>query len=290
MKQDSVTGNDTGSGGTASGTNSSSGQAGNGGGMFNSSSDPHLIGVTFGDNRLSVGHGAGMFNEESSPTLINVAFIGNQAAGGGGGGGGMYNSGGSPTLINVAFSGNYANSRGGGIYNLDSSPTLTNATVSGNRSLWSDGDGGGMFNAGTGIPVVRNSIFWGNPGGDQIGWFAVAPDVQYSDVQSMSFGTGCIDEDPLFVLDPDPGDGSWSSWWDNDYGDLRLRAGSPAIDAGDNAAVPGDALDLDGDGDTGERLPCDHDELWRIVGESVDMGAYERPVTASLPLVLRGFP
>ncbi len=62
--------------------------------------------------------------------------------------------------------------------------------------------------------------------------------------------------------------------------DLRLRSGSPAIDAGSNEALPEDVFDLDGDGDTTELLPVDVDYHVRTFdGGSgravVDMGAYE---------------
>ena len=71
----------------------------------------------------------------------------------------------------------------------------------------------------------------------------------------------------------------------------RLASGSPCIDAGDNAAVPFDITDLDGDGDTDERTPFDLDYKPRFVQDPytedtgvadwplyryiVDMGAYE---------------
>ena len=40
---------------------------------------------------------------------------------------------------------------------------------------------------------------------------------------------GNLNDDPLFFRDPDPGDGDWSTLDDNDYGDLRLFNGSPAV-------------------------------------------------------------
>ena len=47
---------------------------------------------------------------------------------------------------------------------------------------------------------------------------------------------GNLDADPLFVREPTPGaDGTWGAA-DDDYGDLRLRIASPAIDVGDNSA------------------------------------------------------
>jgi hypothetical protein len=72
---------------------------------------------------------------------------------------------------------------------------------------------------------------------------------------------------------------------------LRLLAGSPCIDAGDNNSVPADVADLDGDGNTSERTPVDlggnarftDDPVTVDTGnpapgypEIVEMGAYER--------------
>jgi len=59
---------------------------------------------------------------------------------------------------------------------------------------------------------------------------------------------GNIDADPRFVRDPDPGaDGQWDGV-DDDYGDLHLQSGSPAIDTGTNATLHYDCptMDLDG--------------------------------------------
>jgi hypothetical protein len=75
-------------------------------------------------------------------------------------------------------------------------------------------------------------------------------------------GGGNIDLDPMFVRPPDPGpDGTWDGV-DDDYGDLRLQAGSPCIDAGDPGFVaqPGET-DLEGHA--------------RVLCGQVDMGAYE---------------
>jgi len=70
-------------------------------------------------------------------------------------------------------------------------------------------------------------------------------------------------------------------------GDLRLLPSSPCIDAAANDALPLDEFDIDGDGNTGERLPLDLDGNPRFVddpntpdtgcgvGAIVDMGSYE---------------
>ncbi|MEL6311411.1 MAG: GC-type dockerin domain-anchored protein, partial [Pseudomonadota bacterium] len=96
--------------------------------------------------------------------------------------------------------------------------------------------------------------------------------------------TGSSELDPLFVRMPsDGGDG----WGDNpdtldideslndDFGDLRLLPGSPAIDAGTNAAVqPGD-VNFDGN----PRILDDPG----IPGVRVGIGAYEFVGTSCLP-------
>jgi hypothetical protein len=272
---------------------------------------PVLSNVTFSGNRAT--YGGGMYNYAdtsgvTSPELTNVTFSGNRATYGGG----MYNQGGyggtsSPVLTDVTFSGNRA-TYGGGMYNYGgdfgkSSPKLINVTFSGNRA---DQYGGGMYNstsptAGTCYPVLSNVILWGNQAGygAQVYNSVYAnPNVSYSllqgsggsgagwDIYLGTDGGGNIDADPLFVRDPDPGsDATWGTA-DDDYGDLRLQPGSPAIDAGDNAAVPpGITTDLAGNPrfvdlpsvpDTGSGTP-----------PIVDMGAYEALVQVYLPLVMR---
>ncbi len=228
-----------------------------GGGMYNKESDPRLTNVTFSGNTSSDGGGGGMVNyKNSNPTLTNVVFHGNNASGNGGG---IYNSdNSSPTLTNVILYGNSASASGGGMYNYDNSnPTLTNVTFSGNTASSS---GGGMYNLRNSSPSIRNSILWGNlaPTGPQVYNSSSSPTFSYSDIQGCggsggwdaicgANGGGNIDADPRFV--------------DAAGGNLRLKGGSPAIDAGNNAAVPpGVTTDLDGN---------------PRIDYIVDMGAYE---------------
>jgi len=98
------------------------------------------------------------------------------------------------------------------------------------------------------------------------------PIVNYSIVQGGWTGQGSnnLNFDPLFI-DTDGADNIVGTIDDN----LRLQPGSPAIDSGDSCTLPSDTLDLDGDGDTTERLPYDLDGFARMVGYAVDMGAYE---------------
>ncbi|RLB35562.1 MAG: hypothetical protein DRH12_16575 [Deltaproteobacteria bacterium] len=257
-----------------------------GGGMGNDGSSPMLTDATF--NRNFAIQGGGMFNGSySSPILTNVTFHGNAVPNNGGG---MYNSNSNPTLTDVIFIGNTASGGsaryGGGMFNHNSNPTLTNVTFSSNSA---DDAGGGMYNFDGSNPTVTNSIFWGNiaPAGSQIYNDSSTPTVTYSLVQDGYAGSGNISDNPQFVRDPSPGaDGTWGTA-DDDYGDLRLQPISPAIDAGDNTAVPADTADLDGDGNTDELIPfclAGFPRFANVLSRAdtgngsapiVDMGAYE---------------
>jgi hypothetical protein len=204
-----------------------------------------------------------------SPTLTNCIFIYNSAQTGGG----MHNLlESNPAVTNCVFSGNSAN-EGGGMYNSgNSNPNVTNCTFSGNKA---DEEGGGMFNSehGENSPIVTNCIFWGNVadanstnGGPFIDEFAQIytvsgiPMVNYSIVQggwSGAGGVGVLAKNPLFVNPAGP-DGIVGTEDDN----LRPSPGSPAIKSGDNSSLPPNVeTDLDGN--------------QRIIGGTVDLGAYE---------------
>jgi hypothetical protein len=124
-----------------------------------------------------------------------------------------------------------------------------------------------MCNYDTSSPTVTNCVLWGDSQGEIVNASGSAPTLRFSDVQGgLPVGTddggGNIDLDPMFMRSPDPGpDGTWDGV-DDDYGDLRLQAGSPCIDAGDPGFVaqPGET-DLEGHA--------------RVLCGRVDMGAYE---------------
>jgi hypothetical protein len=257
--------------------------ASSGGGMFNYSGSSTLTNSTFSGN-TATSNGGGMYNGSySSPAVTNCAFRGNTAYNGGGmfnadgsstvthcnfsgntaeNGGGMFNIGGSPTVTHCKFSGNTVTS-GGGMFNINSTPTVINCTFSENKGTVY---GGGMYSDHSN-PTVTNCIFWRDNPQEILNRFGSAPTVRFSDVLGglpvgAIDGGGNIDIDPMFVSPPDPGpDGTWDGV-DDDYGDLRLQAGSPCIDAGDPGFVPqpGDT-DLDGHA--------------RVLCGRVDMGAYE---------------
>ncbi len=291
-------GNSTGTGGNGGTLN---GATGYGGGIYNTSStssicDPVLINCIFSGNSAS--SGGGMFNRSnnatssSCPVFYNCAIIGNSAVTSGGG---ICNSSSmqainSPIFINCIISGNAADN-GGGICNSSfmegiCNPVLINCTISGNNAVFS---GSGMYNSSrdtnsSSSPVIRNCIVWGNSAvqiSNIISSGGIAnPAYSFCDIEgsggsvawNVSYGTdngNNIDFNPIFVNMPDFTTAPTSA------GDLRLNGVSPCFDLGDNSALPTDAFDLDGDGNTGERLPFDLDGNDRVVNLIVDMGAYE---------------
>ena len=228
-----------------------------GGGMCNFSSSPTLTNCTFIDNSAS--SGGGVYNASSSPTLANCSFSSNWARYNGGG---IYNSSSSsPALINSTFRGNVASS-GGGMYHDSSSSTLTNCTFSGNAASY----GGGITTSAASL-TLTNCILWGNtaPSSPQIYHSGGAVIVTYCDIQGGYDGVGNIDADPLFASSPWTGPDGVFSTADDDYGDVRLREGSPALDIGSNVAITAEVgTDLAGN--------------TRVQNGTVDMGAYEGAV------------
>lgn len=252
-----------------------------GGGLCNQNSNATIRDCIFEDNQTtgSGAHGGGMANRDSDPLVIDTRFLWNYSAYRGGGMNNYPNS--DPTLINVEFIDNVAVTSGGGLNSWSSNnPKLVNVTFFGNSVT--SGSGGGIHDEGTGKTTsVTNCIFWANSattaGTDQIGP-ASGVDVTYSLVQDGYPGEGNITNEPDFETVPDPGDGDWSTLADNVYGDLRLRPGSPGVDAGIDSAVPaGVTTDLAGNP--------------RFDGV-VDMGAYETvqtlPGTVMLDVAMSG--
>ncbi len=222
--------------------------------------------------------------------LSNSTFSGNDAHGFAGGGG-LLIVGSGMTIQNCLFSGNITDNAGGGlsISSFTTGATVSNCTFSNNTA---GATGGGIFVEGGQSGSVANCVVWGNSDSTGTGEGAqvtaeapVSVTFDYCDIGGLTGGlggTGNIGSDPLFV-DADGADNIVGTEDD----DLRLSAGSPCIDAGDNTAVLADTADLDCDGDTSEATPVDLDDNMRFyddlatadtgVGPApvVDMGAYE---------------
>jgi hypothetical protein len=249
-----------------------------GGGIYNDAGTPILKNCTFSDNTAFAGagidnknsnailtdctfngnsteeYGASINNRESSPQITRCIFFGNIAHDFGGGG--VCNWSSSPTIRNCLFYENVSSEEGGAIMNNRSALVLFNCTFFGNMA-----DRGGnalafysYLNDPPSSMQVTNCIFW--DGGDEI-WKNEETDISitYSDIWGDWAGVGNINADPLFV--------------DIAVDDYHLLPGSPCLDAGDPAYVPvPDETDLDGQP--------------RVIGDRIDMGAYEHTSAVSI--------
>lgn len=202
------------------------------------------------------GYGAGIINVNSAASFYNCSIIGNIAAIYGGG---MYNNGTSPLVVNSVFAGNTA-LYGGGLYNESAATKLINCSFSGNLAFE---EGGAISTYGAVVPQITNSILWGNSSGIRNAGGST-PAVTYSIVQGGYAGTGNLNVDPLFILQPVPALGN--------IGDLKVQGCSPAVNVGKNAALPG-------------AITTDLAGLPRVANTIIDMGAYERQTPATSVII-----
>ena len=244
--------------------------------------------------------GGGVYTILGSPSFVRCIFLSNHASNRGGG---VRVASGGPSFTDCTFQGNTAstagaglsagfvdaltvrrcvfrsnsvgNSTGGGAIEATDNTAVINSVIAQNSPNAVVFFGGGnaftnstiASNSGYGAILFAsstsfvNSILWGNTLGQVFLGPSGGVSISYSDVQGGGFaGTGNINANPLFLAAPF---------------DLRLGAGSPAVDAGNNAAVPGgtttDVLGLPrffddpAAANTGAGTP-----------PIVDMGAYER--------------
>jgi len=211
--------------------------------------------------------------------LSNCLIVGNQALGGPGFGGGAafgtlnncvvsnnaanYGGGVCRGLVNnCLISSNWANNGGGAFSNF-----LSNCVLE--RNVAGADGGGAYYSTLVNCTVVSNITIFGTSGGilasvatNSIVYYNLAPQfgpnffnsaMNYCDTTPLPAGSGNITNEPVFV--------------DLVNGDLHLQSNSPCINAGNNAYVAS-ATDLDGNP--------------RIVGGTVDMGAYEFQNPASV--------
>jgi probable HAF family extracellular repeat protein len=180
-------------------------------------------------------------------------------------------------MVNCEFNGNGAAGSGGTIVCDTRDFDLINGTFANNTAA-----AGGAVSCGYRKPTIRNSILWNNTPNQIDSPSGLT--VTHSIIQGGHSGDGNLDVDPNFV-DLDGPDGIPGNADD----DLRLAAGSPAIDAADNTQVPdGVVFDLDGN----PRFVDDPDTPDTGVpgapGPIVDMGAYEYQPGGDIPGDLNG--
>ncbi len=267
----------------------------------NGTSTPTFTDVRF-ENNQAAEHGGGLFTVVFSIGQIdtqmqNVVFEGNSAGRRGGAfGAEVVNvDAGSPgdnstTIKQTLFNGNSASDDGGAIFfqaygtsaNLSpSTMTVINSTIANNTATRY---GGGLYNmtGGNGRVVFNNSIIANNEAqgsstGEQIANISegivqfnysllpsnTAADVENESGSTVTYGTGMVYGDPLFV-DVDGADNVLGNADD----DLQLRLSSPAVNAGDNSLLDASiTTDLDGNA--------------RLSGSTIDLGVYERQLGAA---------
>jgi len=203
--------------------------------------------------------GGGFLNSYGTPTLVNLNFVGNYALNHGGALATQFNI--TPlVVVNCTFSGNNATHNAGGIGNL-AQVVVINSTFTGN----SGGNGGGIVNLSGSHAEIYNSILWDNPGGQIALQGDAVVTATYSLVEGgFASGEHILTDDPL-LADADGSDDVLGTLDD----DLRLQAGSPALDAGDNDQLPADVADSNGNGNTAEALPLDFEGDTRTLDDPV---------------------
>ncbi|MBD2705248.1 hypothetical protein IC229_31810 [Spirosoma sp. BT702] len=253
---------------------------------YNASS-PTLTNCSFINNTAQVykGHGGAIYNEDGSIRLTNCSLEANRGYYGGAIAlaATLRSSKPNVTLINCRLTDNYALTHGGALYNADGSLTLLNCSLQNNRSrsrggaCYNDTDGlesrnisltncslqgnyspnGGATYIGSGTINITNSVLWDNGSnetfggsqGNQVSYSLLEPAV----VGYINGGNNLMTTTSPFVS-PTPQIPS----------ELALRAGSPALNVGSNAAyqsVNGPATDLAGN--------------VRIQQTTIDLGAFE---------------
>ena len=217
----------------------------------------------------NVAFSGGAISGSGTLTLVNCILVGNHTIEFGGGGA-LDVSYSEYTAVNTIITANSAY-RASGIDNSGTTHgTLYNCIVAGNVSEHPDQH---VF-GGTGSVSGSNNL---------IG--VEADQCECTDgVDGNLVGTAQSPLDPCFIRNPSDGGDGWGDdpgtpdvdeSANDDFGDLRLRPDSPAIDAGGNEWLPEDVWDLDGDGNVEEPLPADLAGNLRVVDGTVDMGAYE---------------
>lgn len=172
----------------------------------------------YGSITFSTFGGGGLYGTRVSGQIRDSRFLDNAAAAGGG----LYFANNSPiTVVNTIVSDNLSGIAGAGVYANSASPNITNCTIVGNFP-------GGIFTTYNAFPNVRNTILARNGNADYVGVevygngnTTLNNSVVLGPVLiGATIGVGVVNANPLLDANFVP------------------LPGSPAIDAGDNDAVP----------------------------------------------------
>jgi len=229
-----------------------------GGALYCSNSSDILIQNTSFENNSAVSNGGAVYLYNSD-VIFNTVVINNNISTGSGGG--LYISNSDPIMTEVIISDNTSTYDGAGISCFNSNPTITSCQIYNNATQWSGGAISCYNNSsptidrttitknlayqnGSGIALLYNSdatmvnsIVWNNATNGiyiepQSNLYATYSDIKDGTGQSY-FGTGCINEDPLFA-DPDNDDFqiTWANFPTQD------STKSPCINSGDPNSTP----------------------------------------------------
>jgi CSLREA domain-containing protein len=268
-----------------------------GGGVFNGGT-LSISNSTFLNNSVTAGSGGGVANIGDTATITNSLFSNNSATGDGGG----VTNYGTVTIANSTFSNNSATGSGGGVVNVGTA-IITHSTFSGNSA----GSGAGVVNN-VGTATIANSTFSNNSatntgGGVVNGGTLTISNSTFSDNSATYAGGGIFGASGIATLYntivanstasedcsgavTDGGDNivedntcGFTGGVDPNLGALTgspayfpLNAGSPAIDAGNDAVCAAAPVSN-----------TSQNSLTRPQGPHCDIGSYERQqVTISI--------
>jgi cysteine-rich repeat protein len=277
---------------------------GEGGAIFSSNADLRISNTSFGRNEgrgspTSAGRGGAIYIDGGPSALAyiyNSTFVGNSTRASGwmalSEGGAIFVESGQVVLANSLLDHNRSSaytSYGGALHAAGTSAVqIRNCTFAANSVGISTGTqhpyyGGAISVGGAAMMTIANSVFSQNialNGEDIFRSNGTTVSVTYSCMQTNGWDVGT--QVPVywpFVFIP-------SAPNQTNY---RLAPTSTCIDAGNNAAVPQDVLDLDRDGNVMELVPIDLAGRSRLVDHLmpdtgtgtpplVDLGAYEKPL------------
>lgn len=242
--------------------------AATGGGALTTGSETTVISCGFAGNSAHDAAGLAVMGPFGVARVVGSRFDANNATQAGSAAMvGAFSPGGELHMLNCIVSKNTCGFGGGALHET----ALGGFMHIANCAIVDNSGGGLIINNGASTSVLANSIVWGNTSGQGVG--GNLPDVHYCNIQGGVIGSNSISANPMFV--------------NAATGNYHLLSGSPCVDAGINAMVPMDALDLDGDGNTDEYTPVDFDGVSRFANDPatadsgcggltvVDMGPYE---------------
>ncbi|MBN1593532.1 MAG: right-handed parallel beta-helix repeat-containing protein, partial [Candidatus Coatesbacteria bacterium] len=184
-------------------------------------------------NNTANENGGGLYCDGSNPIIWDTVVDGNSA---GENGGGMFCDGSSPSdTKNCLFTSNTAGEDGGAVFCDNSSPSFLNCTFSLNEA---DGLGGALFLGSYCVPIVINSILWGDSPDEIWGHEEKknSINITYSNVQQDGFGEDDCQPDDHYNISCNP---DFAVRGDEEHDGYFLdQDESPSVSTGDTDKNP----------------------------------------------------